>query len=249
MIVLITGEYTSILAGFQFCIRVIMLEHALPSEKRDNMSEQGINPMPLFRTMRNQWLVEGEPTPFNYIHKLLNYGYIIGKDTKTRSRIRWSADSKRIYLDGKGFEIKKWKKFVQDMLDMAEDMMRKHLLFDSQIPVANLNIIDNPDKSHAGHYFVLDEDDAFTKHRESMLKRLLESDKWTDMIENTGYGLHFLQAGIDEYQMWDEKFREVLCVLFLLTCGRSGRGTEMTSLLYMNTMEMERNILLEDGQF
>ena len=241
--------YTPILAGFQFCIRVMILENALPLEKRDNMSEQEANPMRVFRAIRNEWLVEGEPSPFNYIHKLLNYGYMIGKDVKTRTRVRWSADEKRMYFDGRGLDIRRWKKFVRDLVDMAEEMLRKRLLFESNIPMVDLNITDNPDKSNTGHYFLLDENDAFTKRREGMLRRLQQSGKWEDMIENKGDELQFLRSGIDEYRMWDEKFRELLCVLCILTCGKSGRGTEMTSLLYMNTMQSDRNILLEDGQF
>ena len=128
--------YTPILAGLQFCIRVIGLEHALPSSRRDDMSASSIDPMPTFHRMREEWLVEGAPSPFNYIHKLLNYGYAIGKDVKTRSRIRWSVDGKRLYFDGRGFKINKWKKFVHELLGMAEEMMSKHLLFqeDGHIP-------------------------------------------------------------------------------------------------------------------
>jgi len=37
-------------------------------------------------------------------------------------------------------------------------------------------------------------------------------------------------------------------VIMTLTCGQFGRGTEITSLLYMNTMDTNRNILIEDGQ-
>ena len=84
------GDFTPILAGFQFCIRVLLLEHCLPTDDRNNMSESGMNPVPIFRQVHNEWLVEGEPTPFNYIHKLLNYGLHIGKDTKSRTRVRWS---------------------------------------------------------------------------------------------------------------------------------------------------------------
>src|SRR5436190_3546476 len=241
--------YTPILAGCQFCIRVMILENALPLEKRDNMSEQEATPMRVFRAIRNEWLVEGEPSPFNYIHKLLNYGYMIGKDVKTRTRVRWSTDEKRMYFDGRGLDMRRWKKFVRDLVDMAEEMLRKRLLFESNIPMVDLNITDNPDKSNTGHYFLLDENDAFTKRREGMLRRLQQSGKWDDMIENKRDELQFLQSGIDEYRKWDEKFRELLCVLCILTCGKSGRGTEMTSLLYMNTMQSDRNILLEDGQF
>lgn len=242
------GDFTPILAGFQFCIRVLLLEHCLPTDDRKMMSESVMNPVPIFRQVHNEWLVEGEPTPFNYIHKLLNYGLHIGKDTKTRIRVRWSADGKRMYFDGRGFKISRWKQFIKELLDAAEEMMSKHLLFNGQIPATDLYFTDNMTNRNAGHYFA-SRKETVLKRRNTMLKRLYKSDGWEELMENTGDKLSFLQAGVDEYLKWDEKFRELLCILIILTCGQAGRGTEMTSLLYMNTMEMIRNVLVEDGQF
>jgi hypothetical protein len=34
----------------------------------------------------------------------------------------------------------------------------------------------------------------------------------------------------------------------MFTCGLSGRGTEMTSLRWMNTMDGDRSIYIEDQQ-
>jgi len=54
-------QYTTILAGIQFCIRVIMLESSLPTEIRDNFNETSLeNPVQAFRKVRDQWLVDGE---------------------------------------------------------------------------------------------------------------------------------------------------------------------------------------------
>ena len=54
-------QYTTILAGIQFCIRVIMLEASLPTEIRDNFNETSLeNPVQAFRKVRDQWLVDGE---------------------------------------------------------------------------------------------------------------------------------------------------------------------------------------------
>ena len=54
-------QYTTILAGIQFCIRVIMLEASLPTEMRDNFNETSLeNPVQAFRKVRDQWLVDGE---------------------------------------------------------------------------------------------------------------------------------------------------------------------------------------------
>ena len=55
------SEYTTILAGIQFCIRVIMLEVSLPTDMRDNFNEISLeNPVQVFRKVKDQWLVNGE---------------------------------------------------------------------------------------------------------------------------------------------------------------------------------------------
>ena len=54
-------EYTTILAGIQFCTRVIMLEAALPRINRDGIDETSSeNPVELFRKVRDKWLIDGE---------------------------------------------------------------------------------------------------------------------------------------------------------------------------------------------
>ena len=55
------SEYTTILAGIQFCTRVIMLEAALPRINRDGIDETSSeNPVELFRKVRDKWLIDGE---------------------------------------------------------------------------------------------------------------------------------------------------------------------------------------------
>jgi len=52
-------DYTTILAGIQFCIRIIMLEHALPIASRDGFTEDSIEtPVDKFRKVR-EWLIDG----------------------------------------------------------------------------------------------------------------------------------------------------------------------------------------------
>jgi len=54
-------DYTTILAGLQFCIRVVMLESALPRRDRGNFTEDTeMNPVDTFRIVRDKWLVDGE---------------------------------------------------------------------------------------------------------------------------------------------------------------------------------------------
>jgi hypothetical protein len=52
-------DYTTILAGIQFCIRIIMLEHALPTGSRDEFTEHSVlTPVMKFREVR-KWLIDG----------------------------------------------------------------------------------------------------------------------------------------------------------------------------------------------
>jgi hypothetical protein len=56
-------DYTTILAGLQFCIRIIMLEHTLPTGERERFNEvSSMNPVEEFCKMRERWLVDGEGT-------------------------------------------------------------------------------------------------------------------------------------------------------------------------------------------
>jgi len=61
-------DYTTILAGLQFCIRMLILEHALPMAERDEFSEESnMDPVTKFCVLRNKWLVDGESEDFQFI--------------------------------------------------------------------------------------------------------------------------------------------------------------------------------------
>jgi hypothetical protein len=79
-----------ILAGIQFCIRVLILEYALPSDQRDELTcTEGNDPLEIFRAVRDKWLVDGAASPFNAMHKLLQYGMSMGSVASGRDRVLW----------------------------------------------------------------------------------------------------------------------------------------------------------------
>ena len=60
-------DYTTILAGLQFVIRIVLLEHALPTDARREFTEESPrNPVEVFCSMRNKWLIDGEGTEIGY---------------------------------------------------------------------------------------------------------------------------------------------------------------------------------------
>jgi hypothetical protein len=173
------------------------------------------------------------------------------KDAGGRERVRWSADGHTMYFDGWALEIKRWKKFVQDLLVDAEERLNCKLLFQSGKYINTINLheyVDNPNLSDAGHYFVLDKEQALNEGRRRVMGNLQRSKKWDKLVVVEGDGISFNAAGVDEYESEVNKFLEYVLLLMNMTCGQSGRGTEMTALLYKNMMEGNRNILMEDGQ-
>lgn len=249
-------NYTPILAGLQWCIRVLMLEKALPIDMRNDRAWiVQKDPLERFKETRNYWLVEGRPTPFNYIHKLLNYGFAAGKDGTARSRIRWSKDGRVLFYEGRALKMASWGQFILEMVDYLEDIMSEHLLFrkDGDLPAVDLHEfgVDNPMRHEAGYYFAMQKQDGMTKGRRRIIDNLLmQPKKWNKMVNMMdGEGIELHKAAVDDYEHWVERFLEVLYIVVLTTCGLPGRTKEMTSLKFVNTMNGDRNIYLEDGQF
>ena len=175
---------------------------------------------------------------------------IAKKNSTTRSRIRWSADNSILYFDGRALKMNEWKQFVEELISAAEELLSQRLLFreDGGLPEVDLKVIDDPSNHEAGHYFALDESDSWRKARLMLIQNLRGTKYWDGMVDVQGDGVNFLKAGVDEYEADDMKFRELLAILMMITCGLSGRGTEMTSLRYINTMEGDRSMYVEDGQ-
>jgi len=204
-----------------------------------------------FRHYRDKWLIEGEGTPFNYVHKLLNYGYVVSKNSKTRSSIRWSADEKQMYFKGRRLEIQEWKRFVHSLLQSAEEVMSRELLFrtDDLIPNVNLNnIVEDPCREDAEYYFVLENAEAMKTGRRTLLSNMKKTEAWNRFVKIERGKIVYAEKEVKEYEHKVMEFLELLCCLCIMTCGQSGRGTEVTSLQYKNTMSTIRGILVEDGQ-
>ena len=173
-----------------------------------------------------------------------------GKDVTTQSRIHWSADKKTLYFDGRALNMQHLIDFVHELLNRAEQIMSQHLLFrfDGDIPEFNLSATDNPSMHDSGYYFGSRQADAWNKARTRMIQRIQVAKLDDIMFEYLGDAIEFSEQAKDKYNKYDEQFREILALLMTFTCGLSGRGTEMTSLRWCNTMNGDRSIYIEDGQ-
>ena len=134
------SNYTPFLASIQFCIRIIGVEYALPTSERNRFKvTEDHTPLIVFKQFWQKWLVEGEPTPFNYVHQLMNYGMNIAKNCKGDDKIRFSADGKRCYYETHQFDMLEWKEMPKEILRNAELILSRRLLFQNSDTVTAVN--------------------------------------------------------------------------------------------------------------
>jgi len=156
-----------------------------------------------------------------------------------------------MYFKGRRLEIQEWKRFVHSLLQSAEEVMSRELLFrtDDLIPNVNLNnIVEDPCREDAEYYFVLEKAEAMKTGRRTLLTNMKNTEAWNRFVKIESGKITYTEEEVKEYESKVTEFLELLCCLCIMTCGQSGRGTEITSLQYKNTMSTIRGILVEDGQ-
>ena len=110
---------------------VLMLEYTLPSERQNELICMEVDdPSEVFRGVRGKWLVDGEPSPFNSIHKLLQYGMRVGFSVGGPERVLWSKDGDTMYLDKWPLGMEGFQRFIHSMIEAAERVICEDLLFE-----------------------------------------------------------------------------------------------------------------------
>ena len=251
-------EYTPVLARILFCMQVIGLEYSLPSDKRDTMSTNNNNaPHIQLNQFRSKWLVEDEPTPFNTMHKLLNYGLSAAKDGFGFHWIRIDATEKWLYYKGEKLSIPQLQKFQHIILCKAEEVLSRSLLFQTSRNVKDINpyqfVHEDFSNLDTGYFFADVIPDWRENNRHVILNKLkANSSRWNMLVDNETStpegGIVWRTEGIKEYEKMANEFLEYILVAMNMQGGQTGRGEEMVAMTYKNKPEGERNLKIESGQ-
>ena len=124
---LLLGDHCSFkFAGFIYCIRVLFLEHVLPTYTRTDMTAGDID---RFLEMRAKFLVVGGYNPTGELVKWLGYGKTMSMQKMNQPSITWSRstesrpDKDVLYFYRKLLPISRFKYGIYNIIREVEDLL------------------------------------------------------------------------------------------------------------------------------
>jgi len=195
----------------------------LPSEERDgffNIYGEDGDPLAVFRRVWDKWLRDGEVSPFNSMHKLLQYGRWVGALAGGRERVLWSEDRQTMYYDGRPLKVKEFQGFIHGLIDAVEELLSEKLLFGDRERLKGMDlgkIKDDVNNPNLGHTMVKDPDNGMLGGRERMMGLLKKSGAWDKMMTVEADDLWFNPRGMKEYEKHVKRFLEYLLILVHIT--------------------------------
>jgi hypothetical protein len=105
-------NYSYMLAGVVYCIRVLAVEKLLPAAARDDQTEEERDQ---FLDMRKKYLADGSYSPMSAMISLLAYGKHAAINEGNAGNTYWSPDKKTFYLNGRPIVVERFCKIAQSM--------------------------------------------------------------------------------------------------------------------------------------
>jgi hypothetical protein len=239
-------NYSYMLAGVVYCIRVLAVEKLLPAGGRD---EQTDGDRERFLHARDKYLADGSYSPMSEAISLLAYGKYIAMTAGNSGNAYWSKDKKIFYLNGRPIYISRFCKMAQDMVAKAEQMLWEELLWvakaEDRFAVELERIVDDVTFTRRGMSFVTQRDNGLADKLGWMLTRAEQSEQGRSLQSSDG---KWDVKRVKRYLRQVDRFLTLLMVCVHMTSGQPGRGSEVTTMRHRNGLLQDRNIFVVDGQ-
>lgn len=177
-------EYSYMLAGLVYCVRVLGAELRLPSSERD---QQGERELQEFLETRREYLADGSYSAMSVMLSLLAYGKHVALNTGNEGSTSWSADRRTFYLHGRPIVISRFQQMARGVVDDAEELLWRELMWEEGGPkerfaVALEDIVDDVTFTKLGVSFVSQKGNGLSEGLRWMLERMARSGSGRKMI-------------------------------------------------------------------
>lgn len=251
-------HYTPSLSGFIKIAQMLVIQKAVVA------AEDAAGPLvsDLLDEMRGRFLTHGTRSPFSWANRLRMYGKKVRDSTTCLGFISWSEDDQSLSYRGiRHLTIKAFKSFARDQVAKAQAELEGLLLLHPEEGRDELGIefwmhrvVDNAAENARDWNFLQhpqNRQGALPCRENWLLERVLGQDWLRDeFIHSQGpkKQVRWRRGAIDAYKQRINRFLERLLLLVHITSGQPGRGTEVLSLRYVNTIHgHHRNIFIDGG--
>ncbi|KAG6157487.1 hypothetical protein E4U50_007512 [Claviceps purpurea] len=238
-------DYSYMLAGLVYCVRVISLELLLPCRDRHL---QGAAEIENFIQQRKEYLQDGSMSVLSCMISLLAYGKRIAMEYGNAGSVFWEGEDRVMVLNGGRIVMAKFRAMVENAIDDAETLFWQRLM--STADECNRSeldfntLTDDISFRRRGCSFLDNKSNGLSNmHMSVTLAKLLASKNGKKMWRDKKWNKPLTR----EYLRQVDKFRKLLLFCVHVTGGQPARGTEILSLRFANGVASSRNVFLLDG--
>jgi superfamily II DNA helicase RecQ len=237
-------NYSYMLAGMVYCVRVLGVEKLLPAARRNEQTEEDRD---MFLDMRKKYLADGSYSPMSEMINLLAYGKHAALNEGNAGNAYWSPDKKIFYLNGRPIVVERFRKMAQSMQAEVVEQFWQLLWVDvvaDRFAIDLAQIVDDVTFTTRGESFVTNPANRLSDGLAWMLRqaRSKEGGMQLQTVDGRWRGKKARQ-----YLRQVDRFRELLIGCVHIEQGQPGRGSEITTIRFRNGLLQDRNIFVVGG--
>ncbi|KAK4073268.1 hypothetical protein Purlil1_13123 [Purpureocillium lilacinum] len=240
------GKYTTHLSGFIYCVRLILLEAALPCFSHEYV---GIKVRPrrgqveILQRLRQEKMCDGTMSPLGEMISLFTFGTALRQSDGPTFCFEWSDDGETIAWDGDcRLSMTDFRGLVHEVLESAT-RASQHLMYDWDPPEPDFKRIrDRLSTSTAGYSFVTDSaNELQLAHFELFTRACLSPVDC--LLQKTRDGESaWDRAVVSKYLESHDDLLKMLMLLFHLGGGQGSRISELLTIEHSNTSSRLRGV-------
>jgi len=237
-------NFSYVLAGVVYCVRVLAAEKILPAAERDNQTEAERE---RFLEMRKQYLADGSYSPMSIILSLLAYGKHAALNEGNAGNAYWSPDKKIFYLSGRPIVIERFRAMAQSIEAEVEDKFWQMCWVDcraDRFTVDLAQIQDDVTFTTRGRSFVTTPGNRLSGGLAWMLTRARSTESGMRLQTSDG---QWRSRKVREYLRQLDRFLELMLGCVHIESGQPARGSEIITMRHRNGLLQDRNVFVVDG--
>lgn len=238
------NDFSYMLGGVVYCVRLVAIEIIMPKESRRTESKADDK---RFLKLRSKHLADGSFSAMAHMVSLLAYSKHIALNHTNAGAISWSRDGREMQYRGQPISLVRFRILVDRVLEEAEGMLWRQLLWQTdqqrfEIPIDQLE--DDVTFTKRGISFLKNDRNKLHDTRGWVLEQMEQHPEGRKLFR----GEQWRRSHVRRYLRQVDRFRELLLLAVHMTGGQPARGTEVLSIRFKNGFMQDRNVFVIQGQ-